>query len=1044
MKIKKYLAFILVFATIASTFAGLNISVGAAWITGDNIAPNAKLTAWPTGGDTGNVSSVTNGVIGSGVGGESARWYAYTTDKWKTEDAYIEFEFPETVTIGGAKIVSGQTNTSTSAPDTATDFVIQYMDGNNWKDAAEVTGNSLMTLNVRFNKPASSKKFRYFSKQSAAFRIRELELYETIDTGNNMVRLPELEGSVYRVPLEAMANLGVIETVDEFDAEAVVTKEEFISYVLKLSGNDSFSVKDYKSSYTDVEASKYRDEIVYAELLGYIGIDGNEKFYPKKEITYTEAVQIILSMAGYDFFAEQKGGYPSGYLWYAARTGLKNGIEPKKNDFIVLGDVAQLLYNAITIPAYEYIGGDKKTTVSTGQTFLEFFKNIYKITGILYQTESFGIPAEGSVKGKVRIGNQYYYIGEADATEYVGYSVDAWYVKEKSDATLVYLTASSQNTVYNIAKKDVDTKSDFSTLYYYDDNDKERSLSIEYNAYVFKNRELGTAYVADLYDGSGSVELIDNDSDGGIDVIFINSVRYVMVASVGSDVIYDKLGGESIDTGSADELIIIKDGYRSLLRDIKEDEILAVEETIGQKKITIYASNTVVNGTLNYVDTKNKRIKIDDVEYKYIDRVKADLELGITADFYLDHEGTVVHVGNKVRLELQYGLLFGFEKDAWTVRMQIMDTEGNINEYRLQTKVMHNGTSKTASKVAEDVTGEQLVKYQLSKDGTLKKLYTAGSSPALADEPARLAEVDENLIRYSDAGVVGKYFFYYTKPILTGNTNFDERSFVMSTDTIVFDIPYGASKDEYKVSKGLNALSSGNTVRAEISVYDVLENGVPAVLVVRWPDEIHSVSVSTRSSVIIEKLQVYDEATNDVNTAFRMYTNGVEETVVVSERCGYKTVSEIDEFKSLGSGYTATKWQDLSVGDIIQYTKQNNQMISFRILAKAADLKQAKTDKQYAVIQRVGNTSTNYIPEIDTVFGRAYSGDDNILVIRTDEDDYLYSYPDTAGIYIYYTDTNTVEKATRGDIAYLKNSGNESKIFIRAYRKTIQDVVIVK
>ena len=30
------------------------------------------------------------------------------------------------------------------------------------------------------------------------------------------------------------------------------------------------------------QAAKYRDEIVYAELLGYIGKDGKDKFYPKK------------------------------------------------------------------------------------------------------------------------------------------------------------------------------------------------------------------------------------------------------------------------------------------------------------------------------------------------------------------------------------------------------------------------------------------------------------------------------------------------------------------------------------------------------------------------------------------------------------------------------------------------------------------------------------------------------------------------------------------------------------------------------------------
>ena len=344
MKINKCLLLILIMTIISSSI--VSIPVSAAWVTGDNLAPQAKLSAWPTGGDTGDPASVVDGVIGSGVGGTGARWYAYTNN---IAEAYIEFEFPQEVTLGGAKIISGQTNSITSAPDTLESFAIQYHDGKNWTDAAEVTGNNLMTVSVRFPKMAKSKKFRLASRQNTAFRIRELELYEAIDTGNNMVRVPEMNGTKYHIPYEALANLGVVDSLNGFDPETIVTKEEFINYILKLSDNVDFNVKEYKSSYTDVEKAKYRDEIVYAELLGYIGRAGKDKFYPKKEITYAEAVQILLSMGGYDYFAKESGGYPAGYLHYASRTGLDTGVEPLKNGYLTLGEVVVLLYNATSI-----------------------------------------------------------------------------------------------------------------------------------------------------------------------------------------------------------------------------------------------------------------------------------------------------------------------------------------------------------------------------------------------------------------------------------------------------------------------------------------------------------------------------------------------------------------------------------------------------------------------------------------------------------------------------------------------------------------------
>ena len=83
MKLKKCLVLMIIIAIISSSI--VNIPVSAAWVTGDNLAPQAKLSGWPMGGETGDPASVVDGIIGSGVGGTSARWYAVT----KTSEAYI-------------------------------------------------------------------------------------------------------------------------------------------------------------------------------------------------------------------------------------------------------------------------------------------------------------------------------------------------------------------------------------------------------------------------------------------------------------------------------------------------------------------------------------------------------------------------------------------------------------------------------------------------------------------------------------------------------------------------------------------------------------------------------------------------------------------------------------------------------------------------------------------------------------------------------------------------------------------------------------------
>lgn len=1043
MRIKNFLLLILIVSIIVSGISG--ITATAAWVTGENLAPQAKLSAYPTGGDVGAPDSVVDGIIGTGVGGVTARWYAYPSTSINVLDAYIEFEFPMEVTLGGAKIISGQTNTSTSASDVLEDFAFQYYDGKNWIDATEIMGNTLMTLSVRFPKMVKAKKFRISSRQSKAFRIRELELYEAVDTGNNMVRVPEIDGTKYRVSYEALANLGVVDSLNGFDPESIVTKEEFIHYVLNLSNNLSFDVKEYKSSYKDVEKSKYRDEIVYAELLGYIGKDGTDKFYPKKEITYTEAVQILLSMGGYDFFAEEKGGYPMGYVYYASKTGLDNGVEPFKNDYITFGEVVMLLYNAMSMPVYECTVEDTNAT-ATERTFIEYFRNIHHISGILYQTDRFGIPNIAPT-GQVKIGDRYFNIGEADAKDYIGYHIEAWYVESGKEDTLVYISPTNRNRIYDLDKADIGTNSDFSTLYYYTEDGKERTLKIEYNAYVFLNSELGTAYTYDLFTGNGSVQLIDNDNNGSIDVIFINSVRYVMVASISNSVIYDKLGGKSIDTNNIEELIIIKNGFRCLLRDIKENDILAVFEDKGRNSLTIYANDEVVTGTVTAIKNKDNLIEIDGKQYQYIDEVKKDFEIGMMADFHMDHNGLIVYVGDKIKAGLQYGLMLGLAGDKWNVRTKIMDTNGKITEFDISDKIIHNDIPGKATELVESemLFGSdgnfytQVVKYQIGTDGKLKRLYTAGiNAPDSKSEPELLEETQNSIVRYKDSTQ-----YYYSKPILTEYSL--GRTMIISPETIIFNCPTEVESDEeYSVSIGVNNLTAGEWV-GTVCTYDLAYNSVPAVILYKKNTNKMKIGASARLSVITGKEEVYDETTGDLRLALNMYTNGIEETVIMSDKCKYDPSTSTSEFlSSFGGNYNKTDLSTLDTGDIIQYGIENGEIRVIRILAKASDLKKLKAENRGEKIQTTGGTAATYLPAIDTVFGSAYCNEAETFVVEAEGVRYTYNCPDTVIVYILDTNKGEVRKGTLNDLVYARNSSDESQVFTRANAKKMQEIMIVE
>lgn len=333
----------------------------------------------------------------------------------------------------------------------------------------------------------------------------------------------------------------------------------------------------------------------------------------------------------------------------------------------------------------------------------------------------------------------------------------------------------------------------------------------------------------------------------------------------------------------------------------------------------------------------------------------------------------------------------------------------------------------------------QVVKFRLGADGKVKQLYTAGiTAPTASEELPLLEEAQNALVRYKDSSL-----FHYSKPVLTESGL--GRTMVLSPETVVFDGPIDSTDaEEYSVSTGINGLTGGEWF-GTVCTYDLSYNNIPAVLFYRRNPAKIKMAAGTQTSVIIEKQQIYDEASKDVKTAFKLFTAGKEETVVLNENCIYDaTMSSADFVSSFGSNYKDTDFETLGTGDVIQYGTQNNEIRVIKILAKASDLKNLKATNKDSKIQTTGGSSVSILPAIDTGFGSAYSCDGNAFTVKIDNARYTYSCPTTVNVYIFDTNKNTVTKGSLDDVAYLKNSADESKVFVRANAKKLQDIMIVE
>lgn len=143
--------------------------------------------------------------------------------------------------------------------------------------------------------------------------------------------------------LAKLRNIGIANDVGEGPYQPVKRGEmaKIISQTLKISYPGV-------SDFVDVADNVNSGYIGLAQQMKIVDGYGDGLFMPEKEITYYEAVKMIVCMLGYRPVAEEEG-YPYGYLKKANELGLI--LYPNAQDRIInLDDIGKILYKAIDTP----------------------------------------------------------------------------------------------------------------------------------------------------------------------------------------------------------------------------------------------------------------------------------------------------------------------------------------------------------------------------------------------------------------------------------------------------------------------------------------------------------------------------------------------------------------------------------------------------------------------------------------------------------------------------------------------------------------------
>ena len=125
-----------------------------------------------------------------------------------------------------------------------------------------------------------------------------------------------------------ITGFGIMDGVNEkeFGSDMLVKRGEFALYAARLFGNDVKPSASGKGYFDDVDTTTPEGAAVeFLASVGLIEKKGRE-YNPNDEITYAEAIRVLLNGLGYADVAKSRGGYPGGYIRTATDCELNSNV----------------------------------------------------------------------------------------------------------------------------------------------------------------------------------------------------------------------------------------------------------------------------------------------------------------------------------------------------------------------------------------------------------------------------------------------------------------------------------------------------------------------------------------------------------------------------------------------------------------------------------------------------------------------------------------------------------------------------------------------
>ncbi|SKC58192.1 S-layer homology domain-containing protein [Maledivibacter halophilus] len=472
----------------------------------------------------------------------------------------------------------------------------------------------------------------------------------------------DVEGTDYEDAVTRLVALEILSGFPDgtFRPNETITRAQFAKIMVTALGvGEAAQYAGGQTLFSDVAANHWAAGYInVASDMKIINGYGDGNFGPEDQVTYAQAVTMIVRALGYEPKATAMGGYPGGYLAVGAEKNITEDVNIVDAMAATRGDVAKMVDASLTVPMMvqtswgeypEYEEDENKTLMTTklGVDEIKSVDDTLAIVTAVPNTDSSLEENEIKINGK-----DYKLLVDADYDALLGLEVTAWadddeivFLEIETDEDDILFDSVAENSTKDEVKLYVDDEGyqwakGAKAYVNFEEVDVDEIPANAYGYFVFNDSEevayanlfeFGEVEAGVVFDADGDVfKYVDRDGDDNNELDLADYEDGVFVYNEKMQAIdKDQIKENSAIYGWEDSdelyLIVINKAVNGELNRVKDDQIQVDEEAYDR-----HASNGAV-----YSDDKFDSFGI------YDDRKDLDNLNGETVTVVLDLNGEV-------------------------------------------------------------------------------------------------------------------------------------------------------------------------------------------------------------------------------------------------------------------------------------------------------------------------------------------------------------------------------------------------------------------